>query len=216
MLGDMRWTVLIPIKSLPHAKSRLAPASADAESHARLVEAIRADTVAAAEAAAGVARVVLVTDTEPAAAGRVVQSGTGLNDAVRSGAAHAVRFWPGDGVAALVGDLPALRAAELDAALTAAADLATGFVVDASGRGTTLLTATPGHAARPEFGPGSAARHAAHAGPLPAGPGLRLDVDTTADLQSAADALGLGPATTSVLGELGVTTRLPEFGSIAL
>lgn len=198
----MHWTVLIPAKSLPEAKSRLLGATAGPEAHARLVLAIRADTVAAARTASGVGRVVIVADL-PADYGPIavlVQTRPGLNSALREGAAYAASRWPQDGIAALVGDLPALRAAELSAALTLAVAHERGYVPDAQGTGTTLLTAAAGRALRAQFGAGSAARHGACATVIEAGPGLRTDVDTAADLRAACD-LGVGPATTAVLAE---------------
>lgn len=198
----MRWTVVIPAKALPAAKSRLLGASADLAAHDRLVRAIRADTLAAARGADGVARVVLVTDRadapRPDGAAVIVQSAPGLNPALREAARYAAERWPGDGIAALVGDLPALRPEELAAALAAASGHPHSYVADAAGTGTTLLAVTPGAPLRPEFGAGSAARHARLAGALPAGPGLRRDVDTAADLAAAA-ALGFGPATSAAL-----------------
>jgi 2-phospho-L-lactate guanylyltransferase len=201
----VRWTVVIPAKSLPEAKSRLAPASRDPQAHRLLVEAIRADTTAAAGAADGVARVLVVSD-RPAGDGVLVQSAPGLNAALAEAAEYAVRSWPDDGVAALVGDLPALRPAELTAALACAADYPRTHVPDAAGTGTTLLTARPGVALVPAFGAGSAARHAADSVSLHAGKGLRHDVDTAEDLRAAAE-LGLGSATAAVLAAAGVTTR---------
>jgi 2-phospho-L-lactate guanylyltransferase len=201
----VRWTVVIPAKSLPEAKSRLAPASSDPQAHRRLVEAIRADTTAAAGAADGVARVLMVSD-RPAGDGVLVQSAPGLNAALAEAADFAARSWPADGVAALVGDLPALRAAELADALTRAAGHPRAHVPDAAGTGTTLLTARPGVALAPAFGAGSAARHAADSVPLPGGDGLRHDVDTAEDLRAAAG-LGVGPATAAVLAAVGVTAR---------
>jgi 2-phospho-L-lactate guanylyltransferase len=197
----VRWTVLVPLKSTPDAKSRLLPASVDAAAHARLVRAIRTDTVAAARDAAGVARVLLVVDRAGAAAGaeEFVQSAPGLNPALAEAAAHAMRQWPQDGVAALVGDLPALRPEELDSALAAAAARPRTFVADAAGTGTTLLAAAPDTALDPRFGAGSAARHRQVATVLPAGSGLGRDVDTATDLAAALD-LGVGPATAAVLG----------------
>ncbi|HEY7008115.1 MAG TPA: 2-phospho-L-lactate guanylyltransferase [Jatrophihabitantaceae bacterium] len=191
----MRWTVLVPLRALPAAKSRLA-ASVPPDTHARLVAAIRADTVQAARQAAAVARVILIGDV-PGDGITLVQHSAGLNGALRDGAAYAIERWPDDGVAALVGDLPALRAGELDAALAAAAAHPRGFVADAHGTGTTLLTATPGTALEPRFGSGSARRHATSAAPLPAGPGLRTDVDTLTDLAAAAR-LGLGAHTAAL------------------
>jgi 2-phospho-L-lactate guanylyltransferase len=198
----MRWTVVIPAKALPAAKSRLVPASVDAAAHRRLVGAIRADTIGAARDADGVARVLVVTDragtVDDAAVTELVQARPGLNGALADAARHAARAWPDDGVAALVGDLPALRPAELAAALAGAAAHARAFVPDADGTGTTLLSALPGTDLDPRFGPGSAARHAQHAATQPGGPGLRADVDTAADLARALR-LGPGPRTAAVV-----------------
>lgn len=199
----MEWTVVIPAKALPEAKSRLAAMSDGPEQHRLLVEAIRSDTIAAARAARGVARVIVVVDRPGADADVLVQTSPGLDAAVSDAAAYSTQRWPADGVAALVGDLPALQPAELAEALRAAAGHHRAFVPDAAGTGTTLLAATPGHPLRPQFGLGSAARHQVHAAAIEAGPGLRNDVDDAADLHAAA-ALGLGDATAAALGEAGV------------
>ena len=102
-------------------------------------------------------------------------------------------------MAALLGDLPALGSEELAAALAAASATDHGFVSDAAGTGTTLLTARPGRSLAPQFGAGSAGRHALAAEEIRGGPGLRRDVDTRSDLAEAAD-LGVGPATAAALG----------------
>lgn len=193
--------MLLPAKALPAAKSRLLPASADPAAHRRLVEAIRADTRAAALATPGVARLLVVTD-RPGEPGAFVQREPGLNAALREAASHVAEQWPADGVVALLGDLPALRPDELAAVLAAAARHARAFVADAAGTGSTLLAATPGTPLDPAFGPGSAARHAAVAVELAAGASVRRDVDTADDLAAAAT-LGLGPATAAVLAGLG-------------
>ncbi|HKC29170.1 MAG TPA: 2-phospho-L-lactate guanylyltransferase [Jatrophihabitans sp.] len=204
----IRWTVVIPAKALPAAKSRLLPASDDAESHRWLVESIRSDTLAAARAAEATARVLVVTDL-PGLADAIVQTRPGLNAALIEAADYAARTWPDDGVAALVGDLPALLPEQLTAALTEAAQHPRSFVADAAGSGTTLLTARPGIALDPAFGEGSAARHASAAVPLPAAQGLRCDVDTADDLRAAAE-LGVGPATSVALARAsGLPIRLP-------
>lgn len=218
MPRTLRWTVVIPVKSLPAAKSRLAPMTADAAAHRRLVEAIRSDTIAAARRADGVARVLLVTDTlspaeVPDAAAdhlQLAQVQPGLNGALGDGADYAATQWPGDGIAVLVGDLPALQPDELAAALAAASAAGGGFVADADGTGTTLLASVPGDILAPRFGAGSAARHGAFAVSLPAGPGLRRDVDTAADLDAAASEVGVGPATARVLADLAITTDSPD------
>lgn len=198
----VRWTVIVPTKGLPEAKSRLLDATGDAVAHRRLVLAIREDTLAAAREATGVGRVVIVSDRpDETTAGDVVlvQSRPGLNTALAEAAGYAAGRWPEDGVAALVGDLPSLRPAELAAALAEAARHPRSFVVDAAGTGTTLLAATAGQALLPEFGAGSAARHARTATALAAGPGLRRDVDTGADLDDAGR-LGLGARTRAAVG----------------
>jgi 2-phospho-L-lactate/phosphoenolpyruvate guanylyltransferase len=204
----VQWSVVVPVKALPRAKTRLVAASADANAHAVLVAAIRRDTLAAIRASAPVARLVLVSDGPGAEAGRgdggltadvhLKQTGSGLNEALREGEQYCRNHWPADGVAVLVGDLPALRPHDLTAALSGAAKHDRAFVADAAGTGTTLLTARPPVPLHPSFGAGSAGRHALIAVSLPAADGLRLDVDTAADLQAAA-AHGVGPATTAVL-----------------
>ncbi|MEO8889395.1 MAG: 2-phospho-L-lactate guanylyltransferase [Jatrophihabitantaceae bacterium] len=196
----MRWTVLIPTKSLPEAKTRLTGASADSAAHHRLVRAIRADTLAAARAADGVARLVIVTDRsdDHGAELTFVQTAPGLNAALAEAAADAANRWPRDGLVALLGDLPALRPDELAHALADAARTPRSFVPDAAGTGTTLLAVHPGVLLAPAFGPGSAARHAAGAVRLDAGPGLRHDVDTADDLETAR-VFGLGAFTRRVL-----------------
>jgi 2-phospho-L-lactate guanylyltransferase len=192
---------VLPVKALPAAKSRLLPASTDRAAHRRLVEAVRGDTLSTARAADGVARVLVVADRPGlfSAAEVLVQSRPGLNEALAEAAEHAARTWPTDGIAALVGDLPALRPEELAAALAEAVAHDRSYVPDAAGTGTTMLAVRPGTPLEPAFGPGSASRHATAATALPAGPGLRQDVDTEADLWAAAE-LGLGPATAGALG----------------
>jgi 2-phospho-L-lactate/phosphoenolpyruvate guanylyltransferase len=194
----VQWTVLVPAKTLPAAKSRLLSVSPHLRAHHELVRAIRQDTADAAAAAQGVARVLLLVDRGAAQDDAIVQSAPGLNNAVVEAAAHATRNWPADGVAVLMGDLPALRPDELAAALSLASVHPCAFVADWHGTGTTMLTARPGAQIQPEFGANSAVRHARNAAALDAGAGLRHDVDTADDLRAAA-ALGLGPATTAAL-----------------
>jgi 2-phospho-L-lactate guanylyltransferase len=194
----VRWTVLIPAKSLPEAKSRLADSIEDPAAHGRLVLAIRADTISAAKRAPNVARVLAVVDRDgadvPGADVVLVQSEPGLNPALREAAAYAALSWPDDGVAALVGDLPALVPADLADALSLAALSPRAFVADADSTGTTLLTSVPGVALEPAFGQRSATRHVKIATALVGAPGLRQDVDTEMDLTRAIE-LGVGPET---------------------
>lgn len=196
------WTVVVPVKDLELAKSRLEAPSGRAR--AELALAFARDTLAAVLATASVAGVVLVTseprmvEAAPDGVRVVPDPGRGLVAALSAGAG-AVEGGP---VALLLGDLPALRPGELDAALGAAADHERAMVPDAEGTGTTLLTAARADLVRPAFGPGSRAAHerAGHR-VLEAGPGLRRDVDTTDDL-AAAVRLGVGPATAAALAAL--------------
>ena len=214
----LTWTVVIPVKVLTLAKSRLADL-ADAD-RAAVALAMAADTVAAAIACQAVGDVIVVSDdsdirTEAEALGAEVIAdlpNAGLNEALLAGAQHAAARWPGRGLAALTADLPALSAAELAAALTAATAVRQAFVADATGSGTTLYTAMPGAAFRPRFGPQSRLRHR-QAGAveldLPSIPGLRRDVDTLADLRTAAT-IGLGSRTRSVRESIDCRSRGSE------
>jgi 2-phospho-L-lactate guanylyltransferase len=199
--------LVVPVKRLERAKTRLR-ASLPGADHDALVLAMALDTVSAALDCPAVGQVLVVTD-DPLAGPALTALGAlsvpdvpdaGLNGALTHGAATAVRRAPGWGVAALGGDLPALRPAELAAALAAAAGTDRAFVADAVGTGTTLLAARPGIALRPGYGPGSATAHAGSgAVPLtPAWPSLRRDVDTAQDLAEAAR-LTLGPRTAAQL-----------------
>ena len=209
-MTDKAWSVLMPVKVLAEAKSRLAGlAGLTGPRRAELALALASDTVTAVLGSDAVARVIVITDDQAAAAalGALVvpdEPRAGLNAALRHGAGFAAARWPGDGTAALSADLPALRPEQIGRALRAAAAWPTAFVADAAGDGTTLYTAAPGAAFRPAFGLASRARHAA-GGAVELGldgiPGLRRDVDTPSDLRGAA-ALGLGPHSAPLAAEL--------------
>lgn len=239
------WTVVVPVKSLTAAKTRLAPEHSPAE-RAALARAFALDTVDAARIARAVRRVVVVSDEpvierelrEVPGVEVVPEVGPrGLAAAIAYGVevARAADRWSssrrrrrgetsadargldtsmrgvsttGGGVAVLLGDVPALRARDLDAALEVAARHPLAFVPDAEGTGTTLATAREGEALDAHFGQDSAARHAAagfadlaagHPGAI--APGLRRDVDTAAELLEAV-ALGVGARTSAVLRTL--------------
>ncbi len=196
----------MPVKPLTRAKSRLSvPAGPHRE---RLALAIATDTVSAVLRSSRVRGVVVVTDDpiaapELAALGAVIvpdEPDSGLNPALVHGAARARLLAPGSGVGALSADLPALRPAELDRVLAAAAATPNAFVPDAAGTGTTLYTARPDADFAPAFGTDSRARHrdgGAHELTLDGVPSLRRDVDTIEDLRAAVE-LGVGPHTAAV------------------
>jgi len=212
--SPLTWSVVIPVKVLALAKSRLAGLTDS--SREALALAMAEDTIAAAVACGMVGAVVVVSDdpdvkAEAEALGAEVMSdepAAGLNQALIAGAAHAARRWPGSGLAGLTADLPALSASELESALTAASARTQSFVADAAGTGTTLYAAGPGSEFRPRFGPASRQRHRRNGAvgiDLHDLAGLRQDVDTLADLRSAA-MIGLGPRSASVAAS--VMTRL--------
>ncbi|MET8143188.1 2-phospho-L-lactate guanylyltransferase [Sphaerisporangium sp. NPDC005288] len=200
------WTMVVPVKTLIAAKTRLAAAAGP--HRAALAVAIACDTVAAALACPAVARVVVVTgDPVPAealsalGAHVVPDPQAGLNAALRAGAAHALGLAPDGPVGALQADLPALRPAELGVALAAAAEFDQAFVPDAAEVGTTFYGVRPGVAFRPRFGGESRARHLGGGAKELTPDGIvsvRTDVDTPADL-AAALALGVGPRTRAVV-----------------
>lgn len=210
--------LLVPIKSLSRAKTRLRGAAdgglGDPAAHARLTVALAKDTIAAARTASEVRRVVAIT-SDPEVTEALTADGVavladlpeqGLNAALRYGAEVLRSQSPGRPVGALQADLPALRAGELADALGGAllafragiADQA--FCADAQGEGTTLLVCAAQATLDPRFGPGSARAHKLAGALRLTGewPGLRRDVDTPDDLRQAAE-LGLGPATLTTL-----------------
>src|SRR5262249_34323046 len=159
------WSLVVPVKVLAHAKSRLAVLAGPYRP--ALALAMAADTVAAALACPVVDRVIAVTDDAEAAR---VLAGLGAlltRDAPRRGPSPApgqgravgAPRWPGWGIGARAAARPALRPAELALGLREAAHWEHSFVPDASGTGTTLYAARPGARFRPRFGPRSAEQH---------------------------------------------------------
>jgi 2-phospho-L-lactate guanylyltransferase len=204
------WSLVVPVKVLARAKSRLT--GMDGTRRAELALAMAADTVAAVVGCPAVGAVIVVTDdpiaqAELAGLGALVigdEPAGGLNAALTFGADYAQAHWPGCGRAGLAADLPALTSAELGRALAAASAWPQAFVPDAAGTGTTLYMAAAGAQFCPRFGLASRAAHQAHGAAeldIPAIAGLRRDVDTIADLRLAT-AIGLGPRTSALAGPL--------------
>ncbi|MEU4496621.1 2-phospho-L-lactate guanylyltransferase [Streptomyces sp. NBC_00210] len=198
------WSLVVPLKPLVLAKSRLARA-ADDTLRPHLALAFAQDTVVAALACPAVRDVAVVTD-DPAAAAELAALGArivpdspaaGLNAALSHGAEAVRERRPDAAVAALNADLPALRPAELARVLARASVFPRAFLTDAAGIGTTLLSAAPGVELRPAFGGRSRRRHLASGAAeilLGGVDSVRQDVDTGDDL-AAALALGVGPRT---------------------
>jgi 2-phospho-L-lactate guanylyltransferase len=195
------FALLVPVKTLTLAKSRLAIGrGGDRED---LMRAFALDAIFAATRCRAVAQVCAVTDEpgfEVNGAIRLPDEGEGdLNRALHHAALRVRLGDPTLAVAAMCADLPCLVPEDLAAALGAGLS-PRWFVADASGSGTTLLAAGPGMDLDPHFGTGSARRHEeSGAAPVRAEvPTLRLDVDTGDDLASAT-AMGVGPHTAAAL-----------------
>lgn len=198
-----RFAVLVPVKPVAVAKSRLAPLGDRVRR--TLVGAFASDTVAAALASPLVGAVLVVTD-DHVLAGTMTELGADvvpdavvddLNASLVQAAAEARRRWADLRPVALCADLPALDVHELGEALDVAATHPAAFVADSAGDGTTMVAAASAEEFLPSFGPGSRRAHSA------AGaheimeidvPTLRRDVDTPDDLHDAL-ALGVGPRT---------------------
>lgn len=215
MGGASEVAVIIAVKYLALAKSRLSalfPGSA----RERVVLAMLADTITAAQAVPEITSVTVVTpDRSAAAAARALgvdvfddptppRHPDPLNNAVL---ATGRRFAPAVPLAVLQGDLPALRDGELGEALAAARSHPRSFVADRQGSGTVALFAF-GVPLDPRFGPHSAGRHRDSGAVELCGPwpGLRCDIDTPEDLEEARR-LGVGPATRAAVATIGTAPR---------
>lgn len=211
-LGPIAWSIVIPFKGGAEAKSRLgrgvqgyvgvAPGA-----RGRIAQAFLEDTLAAVAAVPGVQRIVLVTPERPRLGGRcdvyVPDPGRGLNAAVAAGIERARSVDPCTGVAALAADLPCLVPDDLADALELAGHSASCVVADHVGSGSTMITALPGTALVPRFGPLSWRAHvtSGHRSlPLPPTSTLRMDVDTLDDLGRAMRH-GAGPSTRAALAQ---------------
>lgn len=195
-----RFALLVPVKTLVNAKSRLR--GFEDKVRRDLVRAFALDVVTAAMQSPLISGVHVVTDeagfadaAREAGCNVLPDRGDGdLNAALRA----ALEEVPPGPVAALLGDLPCLIADDLSQALASASGA--GFVADAAGTGTTLLAASDHASFDPRFGPDSRAAH--RAGGVPevslGVPTLRQDVDTAEDLDLAI-LLGVGPHTHAVL-----------------
>lgn len=200
--------VIIAVKRLTAAKTRLAPALS-ALARERLVLAMLLDTIAAAQQVDTIRGVTIVTPDAAAAdavrgAGAVVVDDLTppghpdpLNNAVRHAEAVVRRDTPE--VMVLQGDLPAVRPAELAAAIAEASRHERSFVADRHGTGTAALFAF-GVPLDPMLGSNSAVLHRESGASELTGswPGLRCDIDTADDLAEARR-IGVGAATAAAI-----------------
>lgn len=214
MADQHGWTVIVPVKSLSAAKSRLEVSEPGALALAFLL-----DVLDAAGRAPAVCEILVASsdpDVRQAAENvraRVIDDSrcTGIDAA----ASHASRSRTGRGpIAVMVADLPCLTDTALHIALDLASAHATAILADLAGEGTAMWMGAPGHPVRTRFGPQSRMAHVADgaidlvahhpeaaADLLPA----RCDVDTQADLARAVE-VGVGPHTLQAL----TARRQPE------
>lgn len=206
--NDAAWGVVVPVKHLDVAKSRLSGHGDPARRELALAFAV--DVVRAALDCPVVREVLVVTDDPQAAAAlgalgaRVAPDDpdAGLNPALAHGAELLRAQDPLLGVVTVSADLPALSPDDLAAVLRAVPPGGRAFVADSAGTGTTLLAASAPAPLLPSYGAGSRARHlASGAVELPGTAALRRDVDTPADLREAV-ALGVGARTAAVAAGL--------------
>ena len=196
--------LIVAVKRLAAAKTRLAPAFSAAERES-LVLAMLVDTLTAATRVSAVRHITVVTPDEVAAAAAIELGADVLADPTPAGhpdplnnaiaAAERVVSQSIANIIVLQGDLPALQTQELDEAITAARLHERSFVADRLGTGTAALCAF-GTPLDPRFGPDSSAQHQLSGAVELTGrwPGLRCDIDTPDDL-AIARRLGMGPAT---------------------
>jgi 2-phospho-L-lactate guanylyltransferase len=210
VLPDSGWVVVMPVKTLALAKTRLVDLPPGQRAELALAMAI--DAAEAVLAASGVVHGLVVVTSDPFVSADVVDlspdrvlvvddaASKGLNDAARLGIAAAARWRPGRGVAVMTADLPALRSEELAAVLAMSVADEVIAVADTEGSGTTMLASRASSAIVPRFGIASFARHVsagARGLDVVVGPGLRRDVDRLRDLD-AARALGVGRRTAAL------------------
>lgn len=210
------WTIVVPVKALDGAKSRLTPAVA-AGDRRELVVAMATDVVRACICASGVTRVRVVSPdpevralahrlgaefidepTRPPGDG----SRTG-SDPLNAALVRAIRDVDGP-VGVVTADLPELTSGHLGRILTAAAPHRHSFVADHDGTGTTMAFWTgPADGRTPRFGANSAENHRTGGGAVPlngeGSPGAATrDIDTPLDL-AGLEGRPVGEATSAAI-----------------
>lgn len=195
----MRTAAILPVKTLPAAKTRLHEAVGE-PTRGELAAAMAEDVMSALCEVRGIEWIVVVTAEARAAAparalgAEVVtdEDESGQSAAVRQGIARAVALGA-ERVLCVPGDCPALDPDDVEHLLLRMPAVGRSEVVvvpDRHGTGTNALLLTPPAAIGPSFGPGSCERHLRLAGESGAAsrlahpPSLLLDVDTGADLQA--------------------------------
>ncbi len=210
--------VLIPVKPLATAKTRLAGVLAPAERRA-LVLAMLDDVLEVLAEVPQLAGVALVGgDAELARhlAGRALrllaEPEPGLNAALRAASAELAAAGA-ERLLILPADIPGLDRAAVEALLASGGEPAVALVAASADGGTNALLLAPPTLLAPAFGPGSCARYRQAAAALGVAPKLldlpqvALDIDRPADLL-ALESLAGAPRTRALLRRLDVRARL--------
>jgi 2-phospho-L-lactate guanylyltransferase len=206
-VAAVSWTVIIPVKDLSRAKSRMAdgrPAPSD------LARAFLADVLDAVHPCPLVDRIIVATSDPEAMAIATAHGALSVDDTghpgINAGATWAARSaTAGTGVAVMVSDLPRLTTAAVSRVLELASAHPVSFVADLQGTGTTMWLALSPTLMPPHFGAESRQAHLATGAVdlverypdqvlLPA----RADADTPEHLEGAG-AGRLGPHTRQAL-----------------
>ena len=204
-LALMRTAAVLPVKSFGHAKQRL-DATIGHPDRSELVAAMLGDVLAAMNAVADRADLIVVTAEQRAAEAARAAAAHVVDDPVERGqsaaAARGVRAAIARGahrVLLVPGDCPMLEPGELGRLLDGFPDAGLVIVPDRHGSGTNALLIAPPNAIDPSFGPGSFARHAALGAAaglavrVAHAPSLELDVDTASDLAALRARLAARP-----------------------
>ncbi len=191
----MRIHALIPVKDLPHAKSRLTP-PLTGEERATLMLAMLQHVITVAQESGVLTRITIVSPdravldlAEELDATPLFQQTTGLNEALDEAREEAL-LHGAEAILVLHADLPNLSAAEIvQMVQLLPSSPAAVLAPDHTGSGTNALLIAPPDTLSFHFGPDSFARHvaAADARGLPYAvahaPGIAGDIDTPDDVQ---------------------------------
>ncbi len=220
MTGPGATALLVPVKDLTQAKTRLAPLLS-AEERQFLATVLLEGTLEAVCALPGPLRRVLVTSYAPAAALAERLGMQVIREAEQRSESHSVDAASAalqrEGVTAVLRvplDLPLVRTADLATVLAAAAGGAQAVLVPSlDGTGTNALYRCPPTLFPSRFGPGSLALHEQEARRVTAAvrvlplPSLALDIDDPADVEELVRRGEACPAL-DYLRSLGIAQRL--------
>lgn len=203
---------LVPVKELASSKSRLLP-HLGAAAVTRLSVAMLSDVLETLQSVRSLDRVIVVTpDTRVADAARCVGAEValsptvGLNASIEEACKSAAPSHD-DAVLVVLGDVPGIRAGEVEALLGSLEGPGVALAPSSDG-GTSALLRRPPDVIAAGFGPDSARVHRGHAEragvafvevPLAS---LATDIDDREDLDAFLSGPGAGPRTRAVLHEL--------------